>query len=407
MSARLYKNPHGDLAVDFTYPGLPDRFRISLGLKYTKELEAEFTRTLLKPLKKAIAALDLPWILQRFPDYKRLQQYAPKPELTVTDLLDLVQQDYDEHKRSNRLQFKSTSKHARKYFAGKRATELTSQDVAQFKSFRLEKGAAKASINRELRALSRGYKIATEELEVLKDAPKFKCFREDNARKGFWTEDEVKGLVRFLPDYLHEYVWMLYVTGWRKTELATRQWKHLNLEGCGWLRLEVGETKNKEGRDFPLSFPEMRELIDRLVARRERELKAGQIIPWLFHRNGAPLGNFRRVWERAITQALKAGVLAERRLIHDFRRTAVSNLERHKIPHKVAMQLTGHLTDSVYRRYSITTKATLEWAAGEVREALAKERLGHQLPEGWSVKPGGRENNGNYLATALTQGEKS
>jgi integrase len=61
------------------------------------------------------------------------------------------------------------------------------------------------------------------------------------------------------------------------------------------------------------------------------------------------------------------------RLVHDFRRTAVRNLERAGVPRSAAMKLTGHKTEAVYRRYAITDAAMLQEAAAKLAAFHASE----------------------------------
>jgi hypothetical protein len=51
------------------------------------------------------------------------------------------------------------------------------------------------------------------------------------------------------------------------------------------------------------------------------------------------------------------------RVPHDFRRTAIRNLERDGVPRSVAMAMVGQKTDQVYRRYAIVDEAMIREAA--------------------------------------------
>ena len=79
-----------------------------------------------------------------------------------------------------------------------------------------------------------------------------------------------------------------------------------------------------------------------------------------------------------------------RRLPHDLRRSAVRNLERASISRSVAMKLTGHRTEAVYRRYAIV-------AENHLREAGAK--LAASLGTG-AVTPSLSDNLGDDSVTA-------
>ena len=177
----------------------------------------------------------------------------------------------------------------------------------------------------------------------------------------------------------------------------------MDFAGRGSVRLETGTTKNGRGREIPM-VRELREVLEaQRVSADVIQRETGRIIPWVFfykdgNRTGKRVGDFRKTWGVA---CMKAGlpvtvvykrdkhgeiVIHKRRpkkgqpviekvkadsVLHDFRRTAVRNLERSGIPRKVAMQLTGHKTESVYQRYDIVSESDL---------LIAAERLdGHGL----------------------------
>jgi integrase len=105
---------------------------------------------------------------------------------------------------------------------------------------------------------------------------------------------------------------------------------------AGTLRLEPGTTKNGEGRLVYLT-PDLKTLLAAQVERVDRLSKRlGRIVPSLFpqptgRRAGEPRRGFRKRWQTACERAGVPG-----RLLHNFRRTAVRNLERRGVPRSVA-----------------------------------------------------------------------
>ena len=129
------------------------------------------------------------------------------------------------------------------------------------------------------------------------------------------------------------------------------------------MRLEPGTTKNDEGRTFPFGVhPRLGDLILAQMTRTlELQQEHGQIIRHVFHRDGEPLGDFKKAWKVACEKAGCPG-----RLVHDLRRTAVRNLLRAGVTEHVAMQLTGHRTRAIFDRYDIVSEADLSAAVGKL-----------------------------------------
>lgn len=141
------------------------------------------------------------------------------------------------------------------------------------------------------------------------------------------------------------------------SEVLTRRWSHVDFK-AGTVRLEPGETKNRDGRTFVMT-PELRACLEAQRAETEAVQKAKAcVIPHVFHRNGKPIKDFRGARQIACEAAGLPG-----RVPHDFRQTAVRNLERAGVSRSVAMKMTGHKTEVVYRRYAIVSEQDLHEAA--------------------------------------------
>ena len=116
--------------------------------------------------------------------------------------------------------------------------------------------------------------------------------------------------------------------------------------------------------------PTVRAMLARQRQRtRALERATGQLIPWVFHRDGRPIKYYRRAWK---TACKAAGV--PHRIPHDLRRTAVRNLERAGVPRSAAMKMVGHRTEAIYRRYAIADERMLREGAAKLEALLQAQR---------------------------------
>jgi integrase len=276
---------------------------------------------------------------------------------TLHDLVALVENHYKANGLRSGKRIPIAARHLREFFEGNpKAREITSGRITAYVARRLEQGASTASINIEQVFLRRGFMLAVKEGTVA-TKPEMSMLKLDNARQGFFEREQFEAVLRHLPEHLRPIAQVAYLTGWRRSEILSRQWRHIDLER-GVLRLESTDSKNKHGREFPLyALPELRAVFE---AQRERvteiERTTSQIITHVFvSPKGVPLVDFRNAWRTACRLAGVPG-----RLLHDCRRTAVRNLERAGVPRSTAMKLTGHRTDAIYNRYAIVDSSMLE-----------------------------------------------
>jgi integrase len=116
------------------------------------------------------------------------------------------------------------------------------------------------------------------------------------------------------------------------------------------IRLNVGETKNGGGRYLPI-YGDMIPAIEPLLARPGDRLFTRRA-------SGEPIVNLQPGWLNACT---KAGV--PNLLFHDLRRSAVRNMTRAGIPREVAMRISGHRTEAMFRRYNVVSEGDIDMAA--------------------------------------------
>lgn len=276
-------------------------------------------------------------------------------------LLDLVLADYRNNDRKSLEHTKSriegtdgTKGHLRPAFGDRRAITINSADIALYIEKRRTAKATNGTINRELTILKKAFTLAWRAYRL--PGPHIELLQETNVRSGFIERKQLESLCRHLPAYLVPVARFGYLTGWRISEIRQLQWKDVNFE-AGEIRLEPGTTKNLEGRVIKMTA-ELRGLLVELHNKRAplmpnvftRKLKKKETV--------LPLGDFRKVWDKACVAAGLPG-----RIFHDLRRSAVRQFVRDGIAERVAMKMTGHKTREVFDRYQIVSETDLGEAA--------------------------------------------
>src|SRR5262245_27659681 len=300
---------------------------------------------------------------RRLQEIGRGRFIGPSEERVLfTELLDGLLGDYKLNGRRSLGTVQYYVAALRSAFSGERAIDVTEDRIARYTRARLAEGYAPATINRELAALRRAFRLAVRQ-KRLSAAPMVTLLAEHNVRQGFVEPATFEAIAGYLPAVIRDLARFAYLSGWRKGEVATLEWTDVDrLHGLVILRRE--HSKNEEPRLLPLT-PALAAIIERrwqarTVARLD---KTSQLAEHVFHRAGRPIKSFRRTWAAACQAAGVPGVL-----FHDLRRSAVRNFERAGVSQAVAMKLSGHKTPSIYRRYRIVDESDL-------REALAKTEL--------------------------------
>jgi integrase len=113
--------------------------------------------------------------------------------------------------------------------------------------------------------------------------PHVEMLTENNVRKGFFEDAEFRAVCSHLPAELRGMFTLAYFSGWRvKSEIVPLEWSRID-RTAKVIRLDVGTTKNREGRTLPYgSLPELVTVIDDAWKLHEKLAKAAVICPLVF-----------------------------------------------------------------------------------------------------------------------------
>jgi integrase len=265
-------------------------------------------------------------------------------------------------------------------FALQPASSLKSEKIDAYIECRLAEDYAPASVNRITQLLGQSFNLAIKQ-KRLATAPYIRHLAETgNVRQGFYTAAEFDAIVSGLPEYLKDFAHFGYLTGTRSNQIKTLLWDDID----GDVILSRAENvKNRKAHAIELDA-DLKQVIERRQTARQAKRPDGTVVlsRFVFHRDGEPIGDFRKAWQTACVMAglgqflcrdceviLEAGRQCPScgqkwtknvqpkyvgRLFHDFRRTAVRDMVRAGVPQSVAMSISGHSTTSMFQRYDIT-----------------------------------------------------
>ncbi len=292
--------------------------------------------------------------------------------IRMAQLFDDVIQDYKDNERATVDDAEMrVRKHLLSAFGEIRAAEFSTQHVKQYVAMRQRERVANATINRELAIVRRAFNLAAQaDPPRVARVPHIQALRENNIRTGFLEYEQYLHLRDELPWYVRPLHVVAYHVGPRRGELTCIRWPQVDF-AAHQIRLNPGQTKNDEPRTLPIYG----EMLHWLVMAKEILDQKFPDCPWVFYNDqGQRIQSFYKAWASACERAGVPGLL-----FHDLRRSAVRNMERAGIPRKVAMAISGHKTECVYRRYDIVAQRDLTNAAARMErylESLSRDRAG-------------------------------
>lgn len=262
---------------------------------------------------------------QRIGDRETGKIVARPERVTLADLQELVEKQYDIDGRRSKSRIIQCWNHLVEFFGAKtKVPEVRATRLDDCAAKRLADGAARQTVNNELAALRRGFKLAVEK-GLVGTMPTIKLPKVHNARSGFVEDGEFAAVLLELPPDMRDLVQFLRCTGWRRDEGRLLQWANVDRDG-GTIRLGDGRSKSGKPRVFPFGL--------------------------------AP--TVRHAWEHATKRAGVPDLL-----VHDLRRSAARDFRRAGVSEGEIMRLAGWETRSMFDRYNIINEQDLAAAVAK------------------------------------------
>jgi len=320
----------------------------------------------------------------------------------VRDLYDALKLQREVNNREGRKRdLPGRWAHLEPEFGATLAAEVTTDDVLRYTRARQAKGAANATINRELATLKRMFRLGLQSTPPrVTRVPHIPMLKEDNTRTGFVEDADYTRLVANATElWLRAFLELAFSYGWRRSELLGLRVRQVNLPERT-IRLDPGTTKNREGRQVEMTGRVAELLREAIRGKRQDDYV-------LTREGGGRVREFRRTWQnlceraglgrfecRRCQQPVAGGGKCKHcgatrpsyhgLIPHDMRRSAAKALRAAGVPESVVMAMGGWKTAAMFRRYAIVSSAD-QRAAIEMLERARAERAAQPASSGTST----------------------
>lgn len=256
------------------------------------------------------------------------------------------------------------TQHLQPFFGDKPLSKLVPFDLQRYVRARRDAGAATATINSELAALSHLLHRAID-WGWLDRMVKVPSLREDNRRLIYLTQDQID---RLLTAARADRCWEIYPfiliglhTAMRRMEILSIRWEHIDLA-----RRVIHIPKAKAGaRDQPIT----QALADYLAS--VRAMAPGAV--WFFPAEDSTSGH-RIAIEKPFRRVVAAAGLNPQEVTrHTLRHTAITHLVQAGVDLPTVQRISGHRTLAMVARYSHQSGEHIANAMDRLSERVTQE----------------------------------
>jgi integrase len=334
--------------------------------------ENECTRRRLEFVRQVDSGTYAPW--------QKRQAVPKKVSYTVADLWRVYLLNYENGEGKNADRLGIAWKRLKPQFEHIDVNDVTTNSINVYIKSRRDAGVKNGTANRETSLLRAMFNVGVKQTPIMVDRlPAFpKRLKESPPRKGFIEDKDYAVLVANAKElWLRGLIAVAYTFGSRKGELISLRVRNIDFMARR-IEFEGAVTKNGDPRQAIMT----KEVYDLLVEC-TRGKNPNDLV---FTRDGGqPIVDPREEWYDLCVSSKLGKFETKKREdgseyrsyaglnLHDFRRSAIRNMIRRGVNESVAMDISGHKTASVFKRYNITDDR-------DIAEATRLIEAGSQLP---------------------------